>query len=134
MPKNDSKDTRVPEAATEIEVETCQVDEVSSVLQDEEKPEKGFTSSDSYNGAVFENYSWSQTITEVDVVVKVPPDVTTKQLSVVILPSRVSVKLKDSGEVLLEGELCKKCKHSSAIWSLEKGKMEIHLEKTIEAW
>lgn len=91
-----------------------------------------FNASESFNGAVYENYSWSQTINEVDIIVRVPENTTTKNLTVSILTNRITVKVADVE--LLSGELCQKCKHSDAIWSLDKRKLQIHLEKTLEMW
>lgn len=118
-------------AAEEVR-KTSDVEEVvrktqKSTLQD-------FSSAEGYNGAIYENYSWSQSIREVDINVKVPPEVTTKNLLVDIQPNKISVKIKHTNTTLLEGELCQKCKHTEAIWSLEKGKLEIHLEKVAEIW
>ncbi|EFA05128.1 nudC domain-containing protein 3 [Tribolium castaneum] len=96
-------------------------------------PDPKFTPSDSYNGATYEHYSWSQTLLEVDVVAKIPENTTAKDLSVKIATDRIEVKLKD-GTVVLEGELCEKCKHNDAIWSLERNKLCIHLDKSREVW
>lgn len=141
MPKNEApgnEEEKIPEAIVETEVETSPAEE--EVLPSKESQvvrqplQEGFTSSEGYNGAIYENYSWSQSITEIDINVKVPPNITTKNLAIEILPSRISVKLKDSGTALLEGEFCNKCKHTDAIWSLDKSKLEIHLEKVSEVW
>lgn len=130
------KEESVPAAITETEVETCSIEaEVQpAISRVEEKPQQGFSSSEGYNGAIYDNYSWSQTINEIDVNLKIPPNVTTKNLAINILPDKISVKLKDSGAVLLEGDLCNKCKHTDAIWSIDKNKLEIHLEKASEIW
>lgn len=98
------------------------------------KTEPHFSPSDSYNGAVYENYSWSQTISEVVIIVKVPPNITTKNLLVNISTQKLLIKLKQGDTVFLEGNLCQKCKHTDAIWSLDKEKLEIHLEKAYEMW
>lgn len=129
-----AKEKTVPEAVTETEVETCSVEAQPAISKVEEISQRNFSSSEGYNGAIYDNYSWSQTINEIDINLKVPSNVTTKNLSINIVPSKISVKLKDSGAVLLEGELCNKCKHTDAIWSLDKNKLEIHLEKASEIW
>lgn len=120
----------VPETITETVVVETPIQENSTNKQ----LALDFSSAEGYNGAIYENYSWSQSITEVDINIKVPTDVTTKMLSVSILPNKICVKLKNSNKILLEGELCHKCKHTDAIWSLDKCKLEIHLEKTSEIW
>ncbi|KAI4455801.1 nuclear movement protein nudc [Holotrichia oblita] len=122
-PKDLTIEGNVPEAVNEAVIETSVED-----LKTE------FNSSECYNGAVYENYSWSQTISEIDVIVKVPPTVTTKNLMVNISMQQISVKLKNENSIILEGLLCQKCKHTDAIWSFDKGKLEIHLEKAYEMW
>lgn len=97
------------------------------------EPSKKFTKSESYNGGIFDHYCWSQTITDVDITVKVPENFRKKNICVEILPSNISVKLL-GGATLLEGELCQKCKSNDAIWSLDKEKLQIHLEKCQEIW
>jgi len=93
-----------------------------------------FSTSESYNGAVYDNYTWSQTITDIDIIVKLPENVTSKDLTVIILPQKIKVALKKSSTVLLEDDLCQKVKHNDAIWSLDKRKLEIHLDKSSEMW
>ncbi|GJQ72453.1 hypothetical protein Trydic_g3528 [Trypoxylus dichotomus] len=127
-PKDLDIETNVPEAVTETIVETTVEDitthfnntgvENSSESVPIQKKEAAFTSSEFYNGAVYNNYSWSQSISEVDVIVKVPPNITTKSLTVTILTQRVLVKLKNDNSIILE----------------DKEKLEIHLEKVCEMW
>lgn len=117
----------------------CQAEEEEKNNQEKgegnkQEKEEIFTSSDCYNGAKFENYCWSQSIKEVDVTVQIPEKITTRDLSVTIKPKSLSVKFPKGNSVILEGELCNKCKHHDALWSLDKSKLEIHLEKTVEAW
>lgn len=139
--------TNVPEVEIETEVVTSEMGELISdfdhVTIDTNISDNKiirsldvdtFTPSDSYNGAKFENYSWSQTINEIDVFIKVPENVTSKDLSVMILSHKISVKRKGTDIPLMEGDLCQKCKHTSAIWSLDERKLEIHVEKLCEMW
>lgn len=130
----------IPDAITETIVETSPIEEIIMEASAEThsvengKLMQDFSSSESYNGAIYENYSWSQNITEVDIHIKVPPDVTAKNLLVNILPNEICVKIKNTNVTLLEGKLCNKCKHIDAVWSLDKCKLEIHLEKASEMW
>lgn len=94
---------------------------------------KEFSKSEAYNGGIFHNYCWSQTITEVDITVKVPEKFSKKNINVNIQSSSISVKLGD-GTTLMEGDLCQKCKANEAIWSLDKQKLQIHLDKCQEMW
>lgn len=92
-----------------------------------------FSKSEAYNGNIFDNYCWSQTITDVDITIKVPENFSKKKISVKILHSSISVKL-DDGVSLLTGDLCNKCKANEAIWSVDKDKLQIHLDKCQETW
>ncbi|XP_022900297.1 nuclear movement protein nudC [Onthophagus taurus] len=148
-PKDLNKN-EVPEAVIETEIET----EVE--IDDETDNNKGIAMksddiegdlrklnvendknvSDSYNGGVFDNYSWSQTISDVDVLIKTPFGVTSKDLIVAIHPNKISIKTKKSSLVLIEDELCNCVKNSEAIWSLDvsQRKLTVHLEKRSEIW
>lgn len=123
--------------STEEELEVKEVNTKPSVQETDTKPVSSnqvFTHSESYNGSSFENYTWSQTIKDIDIILKVPEGTTSKNLKVAIDPKSLSVKLKADGSVLLEGELCHKCKHLDALWSLDGIKLEMHLDKTSEVW
>ncbi|XP_066247728.1 nudC domain-containing protein 3 [Euwallacea similis] len=91
-----------------------------------------FSISEHYNGSVLENYCWSQSIGDVDVIVIIPENVPSKDLKVSISSQKVSVKLK--GDSFFEGELCQLCKSNDAFWSLDKQKLQIHLDKLKERW
>ncbi|XP_023027882.2 nudC domain-containing protein 3 isoform X1 [Leptinotarsa decemlineata] len=92
-----------------------------------------FSNSECYNGSRFDNYCWSQNITDIDIVIKIPEGVRKKDLEVKIQSSKISVKLHD-GTFLLNGDLCQKCKANEAIWSLDTKKLLIHLSKCREMW
>ncbi|CAH0564248.1 unnamed protein product [Brassicogethes aeneus] len=141
-PQNVYSEDEIPVACEETIVEDvveCQTEEIGCV-EDMEKldinkknKEKSFSTSDCYNGAVCENYSWSQTIGDVDIVVKIPEGIKAKELIVKIESNLLLIKTKD-GDVLLDGEFCQKCKNNDAIWSLVNQNLEIHLDKTLDMW
>lgn len=133
------KENEIPAVVEEIVACSEQVIEESSsesqlLNADSVDPDQGetFSKSDSYNGATFESYCWSQTISDLDIVIKIPENVSKKDIKVKILPNKISVKLKD--KFILEGELYKKCRASEAMWSLDKCKLNIHLDKCQEMW
>ncbi len=73
--------------------------------------------SESYNGAIRDNYSWCQDILEVDVTVPLPDHVkTASQCRVTITKThlKVSVRSPSNGgfETLVDGELSKEVKYS----------------------
>lgn len=93
---------------------------------------------DSYNGAVRENYTWSQDYTDLEIKVPVPKHVVKgKQVSVTLSSSSIRVAvLEDTGErVLMEGKFTHKINTESSLWSLEPGKcVLVSLNKVGEYW
>uniref|UniRef100_H3D7S3 NudC domain containing 3 n=1 Tax=Tetraodon nigroviridis TaxID=99883 RepID=H3D7S3_TETNG len=93
---------------------------------------------DSYNGAVRENYSWSQDYSDVEICVFVPKTVLKgSQVSVSLQVNSIKVCMRDGAEekVLMEGELTNKINTENSVWSLEPGKCVIlSLSKTSEVW
>ncbi|XP_055479861.1 nudC domain-containing protein 3 isoform X2 [Psammomys obesus] len=80
---------------------------------------------DSYNGAIRENYTWSQDYTDLEVRVPVPKHVVKgKQVSVALSSGSIRVAmLEENGErVLMEGKLTHKINTESSLWSLEPGR------------
>uniref|UniRef100_A0A8B9F2S9 NudC domain-containing protein 3 n=1 Tax=Amazona collaria TaxID=241587 RepID=A0A8B9F2S9_9PSIT len=96
------------------------------------------TNPDSYNGAVRENYSWSQDYSDLEIKVPVPKHIVKgRQVSVDISSStiRVAVLEGSSPHVLMEGKLTHKINTESSLWSLEPGKcVLINLNKGDEYW
>ncbi|XP_037548656.1 nudC domain-containing protein 3 [Nematolebias whitei] len=94
--------------------------------------------SDCYNGAVRENYSWSQDYTDVEVRVFVPRTVVKgRQVSVSLQSSSLRVCVKDGAEdkTLMEGEFTHKINTENSLWSLEPGQcVLLSLSKTSEVW
>uniref|UniRef100_A0A672LYZ1 NudC domain-containing protein 3 n=2 Tax=Sinocyclocheilus grahami TaxID=75366 RepID=A0A672LYZ1_SINGR len=93
---------------------------------------------DSYNGAVRENYTWSQDYMDVEVRVHVQPNIVKgRQVSVDLQSGRVRVALNEGGSqrVLMEGEFTHKINTENSLWSLEPGRcVLLSLSKTGEVW
>lgn len=93
---------------------------------------------ESYNGAVRENYSWSQDYTDVEVRVRVPRSVQRgRQVSVSLQPGGVRVSVRDGEQerTLLEGDFTHRINTEDSLWSLEPGKcVVLSLNKTSEVW
>ncbi|XP_008302972.1 nudC domain-containing protein 3 [Stegastes partitus] len=93
---------------------------------------------DSYNGALRENYSWSQDYTDVEVRVFVPKSVVKgKQVSVSLQTSSVQVNVSDGAKdkTLMVGEFTHKINTENSLWSLEPGDcVVLSLNKTSEVW
>ncbi|XP_066495865.1 nudC domain-containing protein 3 [Tiliqua scincoides] len=93
---------------------------------------------DSYNGAVRENYAWSQDYSDLEIKVPVPKHILKgRQVSVEMGSSSIRVAvLEGSGQrVLMEGTLTHKINTENSVWSLEPGKcILINLSKVGEYW
>ncbi|XP_036846815.1 nudC domain-containing protein 3 isoform X1 [Manis javanica] len=93
---------------------------------------------DSYNGAVRENYTWSQDYTDLELKVPVPQHVVKgRQVSVALSSSFIRVAVLEAGgeHVLVEGKLTHKINTESSLWSLEPGKcILVSLSKVGEYW
>lgn len=93
---------------------------------------------DSYNGAVRENYSWSQDYTDVEVKVFVPKSIVKgRQVSVSLQSGSLSVSVRDGAELrtLMEGDFTHKINTENSLWSLEPGScVLLSLSKTSEVW
>uniref|UniRef100_UPI0037E81FA1 nudC domain-containing protein 3 n=1 Tax=Semicossyphus pulcher TaxID=241346 RepID=UPI0037E81FA1 len=93
---------------------------------------------DSYNGAVRENYSWSQDYTDLEVRVFVPKNVVKgRQVSVSLQTSSMKVCVREGAEekILMEGEFTHKINTENSLWSLEPGScVVLSLSKTSEVW
>ncbi|XP_064617884.1 nudC domain-containing protein 3-like [Liolophura sinensis] len=95
--------------------------------------------SECYNGAVRDTYSWSQTIADCDIRVKVPKTVKKGGcVKVNIKKKYLSVAYKDSHSEwvqAMDGPLTWDIKVEEAIWSLVPGEhIHINLEKVQERW
>ncbi|XP_075767012.1 nudC domain-containing protein 3 isoform X2 [Pelodiscus sinensis] len=96
------------------------------------------TNPDSYNGAVRENYAWSQDYSDLEIKVPVPKHIVKgRQVSVDLSSSSIRVAVLEGScqRVLMEGRLTHKINTESSLWSLEPGKcILISLSKVGEYW
>ena len=72
-------------------------------------------------------YKWRQTLQDVDVSLLLPNGTKARDLQIQFKPLFISVKVKSTGSVLLEGELCKSIKLEDSTWTVEQGTLDIHL-------
>ncbi|XP_077161907.1 nudC domain-containing protein 3 [Paroedura picta] len=102
------------------------------------KQEQFQANPDSYNGAVRENYTWSQDYSDLEIKVPVPKHVLKgRQVSVDLGSSsiRVAVQEGNGQHVLMDGTLTHKINTENSVWSLEPGKcILINLNKIGEYW
>jgi hypothetical protein len=86
-------------------------DEEGKEKSNKQKPNPG-------NGGVTDKYWWSQVLDEVTIYINMPDNVTSKQLDVKILPTKLKVGVKGQ-ELIIDGELHKKIKVDDSLWTLE---------------
>jgi len=96
--------------------------------------------SESYNGAIRENYSWAQSIRDIDIKVKIKSNISKKNdVKVVIQKDHLLVKSKNANEdtwtTLIDDNLAWKIKPDESTWSIFAGDhIHINLEKIEERW
>ncbi|XP_041816232.1 nudC domain-containing protein 3 [Chelmon rostratus] len=110
----------------------------ASASSADEGQDKYQSDPDSYNGAVRENYSWSQDYTDVEVRVFVPKTVVKgRQVSVSLQTSSMKLSVREGAEeiTLMEGEFTHKINTENSLWSLEPGNcVVLSLSKTSLVW
>ncbi|XP_076332392.1 nudC domain-containing protein 3-like isoform X2 [Tachypleus tridentatus] len=112
------------------------------VIQTSEKKNIELTQTDfqknaeSYNGAIRNNYSWAQTIKDLDVRVKVPQNVILgKSVKVDIKPNSLTVRVlnEEGWTTELDGELSFRINVEDSVWTLFPGEhVHVNLEKVQE--
>ncbi|KAL4240886.1 protein localization to pericentriolar material [Mactra antiquata] len=109
--------------------------------EDEEKRQqrKFQENPESYNGAVRDNYSWSQSITDLDVRVKVPDYIRKgRDAKVDIGKKHLKVSYKDDTgqwKMIIDGDLTWEVQKDECMWTLNPGdNIHINFEKKDERW
>ncbi|XP_017756994.1 PREDICTED: nudC domain-containing protein 3 isoform X2 [Eufriesea mexicana] len=142
------EDCLIPQVDHEVEIETCKESQIAN--QFDYLIERN-RSSDSYNGAARENYTWSQTISDIDVLVKLPSCIrTSKDLRVHLNSKEIKIEARTSRveqnqeieecryfiwTTIFKGELCFKIRKDESLWSIVPGQhISIHLEKLFARW
>lgn len=128
--------------AQEIEIDSC--NKSSNINSSSTQSYKTNHISDSYNGAVRESYVWTQTLNDLDVLVKIPERIKASKdtLKVDISSNEIKIDGKPSAstadsewENIFNGKLNFKIRRDESMWSIEDEKqINIHLEKTTERW
>ncbi|XP_029658820.1 nudC domain-containing protein 3 isoform X1 [Formica exsecta] len=132
----------VPPAVQEIEIDSCS--ESTNINLPSAQSLKTDNVSDSYNGAVRDNYIWTQTLNDLDVLVKIPEhvkiskdtirvNISSDEVKIDVKPLNSSTNFK--WDNIFNGKLSFKIRKDESIWNIEAGKhINIHLEKATERW
>jgi len=97
--------------------------------EDKEEPEEDKTPPPPGNGGKTDRYTWTQTLSELSVVIELPKGTITKQLVVEMKNKRLKVAIK-GGAVLVDGELYARVVVDDSCWTLEDGcELNINLQK-----
>ncbi|KAM0032666.1 putative CS domain, HSP20-like chaperone, NudC family [Helianthus debilis subsp. tardiflorus] len=126
------KEKAVPVASNDVGVKSDNKrvkEDVSSASQSGKEPvdqkmaekdddNKGLRAPNKGNGLDMENYSWVQSLQEVNVTIPVPPGTKSRFVECEIKKNRIKVGLKGQPPIL-EGELYKSVKTDDSFWSLE---------------
>ncbi|RMZ99880.1 nudC domain-containing 3-like [Brachionus plicatilis] len=137
IPK-DSLKKKLLDSNEEISSKTIQISNAPKSSEELDEQEKFQKDSCSYNGAVRDNYTWTQSIKDIDVRVPINPIIkTSKDVKVVVEKQslKISVKNQDSWEVIIDDKLAWNIKPDECTWSLfPSDHIHINLEKVQERW
>lgn len=132
----------VPPVAQEIEIDSC--NKFNNIKSSSTQSFKTDHMSDSYNGAVRENYVWTQTLNDLDVLVKIPEHINVSKDTIKVDISSTQIKIDGKSSTsstdsewdnIFNGKLSFKIRRDESTWSIEAGKqISIHLEKATERW
>eukprot|EP00117_Sycon_ciliatum_P015778 scpid66447/ scgid0552/ NudC domain-containing protein 3 len=113
-------DEPIPEAAADVTISSSSSTTMPST-----------DSSEIYNGAKTDLFSWSQTVTDVDIKVPLPKGTKASQLCVDIKTNHLSVTVQKDGSdvVLLDGDLFDRVRVPECMWSKDGDQLQICLEK-----
>mmetsp|Transcript_62447 Transcript_62447/g.71633 ORF Transcript_62447/g.71633 Transcript_62447/m.71633 type:complete len:343 (-) Transcript_62447:206-1234(-) len=121
-----TQETKKVERQEPVKEETKKVEEKHKPLD----PEVSRIST--YNGDVTDKYSWSQALREVTVQIELPEGTKAKNLDVKMTSKKFSVKLKNSTEMILEGDFCETIRVDDSFWNVDDGALLLNLEKATE--
>ncbi|UKJ88964.2 hypothetical protein MACJ_002210 [Theileria orientalis] len=86
-----------------------------------------------WNGAITKKYAWTQTFNELTLEILSPERVNSKNVSVLMTKTTLTVKILD--KILVDGELCRQINHYDSVWNIEDGyRILISIEKSEEYW
>lgn len=111
--KKESDDAKMKSESPKKEGE----DDEEEEGKDDKKEDKGMKPN-SGNGGDLDKYRWIQTLEEVTVFVKLPDNITSKQLDIQMKASSLKIGVKGQTPII-DGALHKKIKTGDSLWTLE---------------
>ena len=88
------------------------------------------------NGGIADGYYWVQSLDETTAYVTCPPTTRGKDIDCTITSSKISLKLKADGRVLVEGAFPHKVSTGESLWNLdvENEVIVVTLDKVVKTW
>ncbi|TNN13285.1 NudC domain-containing protein isoform 1 [Schistosoma japonicum] len=140
--KEEPKNTNIPVSppSSDKDVCDCPSNSTSSGSKNEENESRVYQADpDCYNGATRDNYTWSQTIKDIDIKIKVPESVMNARcVSVNIERKHIRISIRQNGKetVYFDRDLCWDIHKNDAMWTFHSKENQIHLclDKIQERW
>ncbi|KAL7675569.1 hypothetical protein ACOME3_001836 [Neoechinorhynchus agilis] len=104
---------------------------------DEDEKDDGRLKPNRGNGSDFDTYSWTQTLSEVDVRIRLPCRLRSRDLLVSIQKRHLTIKVKGPDPPIIDRDLHADVKMEESIWTLEEGRVVcVNLQKVnqMEWW
>lgn len=114
-----------PPVVQEVEIDSCNK---SNIIKPPSQSFKTNRTSDSYNGAVRENYIWTQTLSDLDVLVTIPEHIKASKDTVKVDISSSEIKIDGKPSALsadserdniFDGKFSFKIRSGESTWSIE---------------
>lgn len=122
----------IPPVAQEIEIDSC--NKSNNIKPPSAQSFETDHVSDSYNGAVRENYVWTQTLSDLDVLVKIPEHIKVSKdtIKVDISGNEIKIDGKPSSadsewDNIFDGRLSFKIRSGESTWSIEGRQINVRL-------